>query len=183
MLKSIKIDYDLSKFLEPKVDYSIHKGTCLSHQVHELTDIHKEYGLGDTYDEENTVIQQLWYTDKQIDFKELGKQLGIEIITISSILQPPGNIITLHRDTFYQINKRFPNDERLKVRANIYLEDWKVGHLIQYQDINDNNKWKTSDNWKAGEGYLWSKDVLHLSANAGMKPKFTLQISGFLLNK
>jgi len=181
MLKDIKIDYDLSKFLEPKVDYSIHRGTCLSHQVHELTDIHDEYGLGDTYDENNTVIQQLWYTEDQIDFKELGKQLNMEVVSISSILQPPGNVIALHRDTFFKIKTKYPNDKRTKVRANIYLEDWKVGHLIQYQDINDNGIWKTSDNWKAGEGYLWSSDVLHLSANAGMKPKFTLQISGFYL--
>jgi hypothetical protein len=181
MLKDIKIDYDLSKFLEPKVDYSIHKGTCLSHQVHELTDIHDEYGLGDTYDENNTVIQQLWYTEDQIDFKELGKQLNMEVVSVSSILQPPGNVIALHRDTFFKIKTKYPNDKRIKVRANIYLEDWKVGHLIQYQDINDSGIWKTSDNWKAGEGYLWSSDVLHLSANAGMKPKFTLQISGFYL--
>jgi hypothetical protein len=181
MLKDIKIDYDLSKFLEPKVDYSIHKGTCLSHQVHELTDIHDEYGLGDTYDENNTVIQQLWYTEDQIDFKELGKQLNMEVVSVSSILQPPGNVIALHRDTFFKIKTKYPNDKRTKVRANIYLEDWKVGHLIQYQDINDSGIWKTSDNWKAGEGYLWSSDVLHLSANAGMKPKFTLQISGFYL--
>lgn len=181
MLKDIKIDYDLSKFLEPKVDYSIHKGTCLSHQVHELTDIHDEYGLSDTYDENNTVIQQLWYTEDQIDFKALGKQLNMEVISVSSILQPPGNVIALHRDTFFKIKTKYPDDKRTKVRANIYLEDWKVGHLIQYQDINDNGIWKTSDNWKAGEGYLWSSDVLHLSANAGMKPKFTLQISGFYL--
>jgi len=86
----------------------------------------------------------------------------MEVITVSSILQPPGNTIALHRDTFFQINKRFPDDKRLKVRANIYLEDWKVGHMIQYQDINDLNTWKTSDNWKAGEGYLWSSKPLHL---------------------
>ena len=182
MLKHIKLDYDLTKFLEPKVDYSIHKGTCLSHQVHELTDIHKEYGLGETYHEDNTTIRQLWYTEAQIDFKELGRQLGMEVITISSILQPPGNVIALHRDTFFQIKKRFPDDKRTKVRANLYLEDWKVGHLIQYQDINDNKRWKTSDNWKAGEGFLWTSDVLHLSANAGMKDKFTLQVSGFLVD-
>lgn len=179
MLREINLDYDLSVFLEPKADYSIHKGTCLAHQVHELTDIHEEYGLGDTYDENNTTIQQLWYTDKQVDYAELGRQLDMEVITVSSILQPPGNVVALHRDTFFQINKRFPDDKRTKVRANIYLEDWKPGHMIQYQDIHDNRRWKTSDNWSAGFGYLWSSKVLHLSANAGMKNKYTMQVSGF----
>jgi len=188
MLKKVKIDYDLSYFLPPKQDYTVHKGTCLTHQVKELTDIHDEYGLGETYTAENTTIQQLWYTEDQVDYKELGRQLGMEVITISSILQPPGNVIALHRDTFFQINKRYPDDKRLKVRANMYLEDWKVGHMIQYkQELPDNivvtseNEWVTSDNWKAGEGFLWDSKPLHLSANAGMKDKFTLQISGFLL--
>ena len=181
MLKKIKPKYDWSYFLPPNQDYSVHKGTCLAHQLDELTDIHEEYGLGETYTSENTVIRQLWYDNTMVDFNDLGKQLNMEVITVSSILQPPGNTIALHRDTFFQIKKRFPDDKRLKVRANIYLEDWKVGHMIQYQDINDLNTWKTSDNWKAGEGYLWSSKPLHLSANAGMKDKFTLQVSGFYL--
>ena len=180
MLKAIKLNYDWNYFLPPMQDYFIHKGTCLAHQLHELTDIHQEYGLGETLTKDNTIIQQLWYTDKQVDFKELGKQTGMEVITISSILQPPGNTIALHRDTFYKINKKFPDDKRLKVRANIYLENWKVGHMLQYKSEED-NIWKTSDNWKAGDGYIWDSKPLHLSANAGMKNKFTLQISGFLL--
>ena len=182
MLQLLNLDYNWNYFLPPNQDYSTHKGTCLSHQVHELTDIHDEYGLGHSYDENNTVIQQLWYDNTMVDFEDLGKQLNIEVITVSSILQPPGNVIALHRDTFFQINKKYPDDKRLKVRANIYLEDWKPGHMIQYQDINDSKTWKTSDNWKAGEGYLWSSKVLHLSANAGMQDKFTLQVSGFYLS-
>ena len=154
MLKKIKLNYDWSSFLPPMQDYSVHKGTCLAHQLDELTDIHEEYGLGETYTKDNTVIQQLWYTDKQVDFKSLGEQTGMEVVTISSILQPPGNTIALHRDTFFQINKRFPDDKRLKVRANIYLEDWKVGHMLQYKSEED-NIWKTSDNWSAGDGYIW----------------------------
>ena len=133
MLKKIKLNFDWTQFLPPKQDYSIHKGSCLTHQTKGLTDIHEEYGLGETYTTENTVIQQLWYTDKEVDFEELGRQTKMEVITLSSILQPPGNTIALHRDTFFQIKKRFPNDKRLKVRANIYLEDWIVGHMLQYK--------------------------------------------------
>ena len=71
----------------------------------------------------------------------------------------------------------YPNDKRKKVRANIYLEDWAPGHLINYQD--ENKDWQTSTHWKAGDGFIWDSDHLHLSANAGMKAKYTLQISGF----
>ena len=103
MIKKLNLNYDWAYFLPPMQDYSIHKGTCLAHQLDELTDIHEEYGLADSYTKDNTVIQQLWYTKDQVDFKDLGKQTGMEVVTVSTILQPPGNTIALHRDTFFQI--------------------------------------------------------------------------------
>jgi hypothetical protein len=51
--------------------------------------------------------------------------------------------------------------------------------MLQYKSP-ELNQWVTSDNWLAGDGYIWDSKPLHLSANAGMKDKFTLQISGFL---
>ena len=30
-----------------------------------------------------------------------------------------------------------------------------------------------------GEGWVWDSDIQHLSCNAGMEDKYTLQISGF----
>ena len=177
MIKSVKIDYDLSQFLD--ADYSVHSGSCIAHQVHELTDIHDQFdGFPDSYDEGNTLIRQLWWDESNVDFNKLGSQLGMEIVTISSILQPPGNVIPLHRDTFFQINKRFPDDTRLKVRANVYLQDWSVGEFIQYER---DGAWHNSTHWHAGEGWMWDSSHLHVSANAGMQDKYTLQISGFLI--
>jgi len=176
MLRKIRLDYDFSIFL--KADYTQHSGSCIKHQVYELTDIHNQYGgFPSTYCFENTIIHQLWWTSDQIDYTELGEKLGMEVITVSSIKQPPGCTIPLHRDTFYQINTKYPHRKELKVRANIYLEDYKIGQFIQYQE---DNGYTTSTNWKTGEGFIWDQEVLHLSTNAGMEPKYTLQVSGFL---
>ena len=101
----------------------------------------------------------------------------MEVVTVSSILQPPGNIVPIHRDTFFQINKKYPNDDRQKVRANIYLEDWREGQFIHYEV---DNKWYNSTHWIAGDGFLWDSDHLHVSGNAGFTNKYTLQVSGFL---
>jgi hypothetical protein len=178
MLKTIKLDYDHSVFLN--ADYTTHTGSCIKHQVHELTDVHNEYGgFPKSYCFENTVIHQLWWTRDQVDYEEIGRQLDMEVITVSTILQPPGCVVPLHKDTFYQINKAYPDRTELKVRANIYLEDWKLGQFIQYQT---DDGYKTSINWVQGEGYMWDSSVLHLSANAGMQDKYTLQVSGFLKN-
>jgi len=172
MLKIVKLDYDFRKVLT--ADYTQHSGSCIKHQVHELTDIHDQYdGFPETYTIKNTLIHQLWWDNTQLDYEDIGKQLGMEVVTISTICQPPGNVIPIHRDTFYQISQRFPDRTGLKVRANIYLEDWKLGHFIQYNN-------EVSTHWHAGDGFLWDSTELHLSANAGMKNKYTMQISGWL---
>jgi len=171
MIKEVKLNYDLSVFLN--ADYTQHEGSCIKHQVYELTDVHEKFGgFPKNYKYDNTLINQLWWDSTQVDFKDIGNQLGMEVITVSSILQPPGCVIPLHRDTFFQINQRYPDRKELKVRANIYLEDWKTGHFLQYDDI-------VISNWQAGTGYLWDSSVLHLGANAGMEDKYTLQVSGF----
>lgn len=172
MIKQIELKYDFSIFLS--ADYTQHVGSCIKHQVHELNDIHAKFGgFPNSYCFENTKIQQLWWTDTEIDFHDIGRQLGIEVITVSSIFQPPGCVIPWHRDTFYQIKTKHPNRKETMVRANVYLEDWKIGHFIQYEDT-------ISTHWKQGQGWLWDSEVLHLGANAGMEPKLTLQVSGFL---
>src|SRR6056300_651108 len=113
MILETKLDYDLSVFLT--ADYEQHKGSCISYQVREQEDIHRTFGgFPKSYSEENTKIQQLWFDQVDVDFEALGEQLGIEIVTISSILQPPGNTITMHRDTFFKINNMYPNDTRKK---------------------------------------------------------------------
>jgi hypothetical protein len=86
-------------------------------------------------------------------------------------------VVPYHRDTFFQISQRYPDRKERKVRANIYLEDYKLGQFIQYVD---NDQIHTSCNWKAGDGFIWDSEILHLSANAGMQNKYTLQVSGFL---
>ena len=172
MLKHIHLSYDFSLLLS--ADYSQCESTCIKHQVHELKDIHEKYnGFPETYVYENTQIRQLWWTAEQVDFDAIGAQLGMEVVTVSSILQPPGCVIPWHRDTFYQIGQRFPDRTELKVRANLYLQHWQLGHFIQYEDTVDTH-------WTQGQGWLWDSEVLHLGANAGMQNKYTLQVSGFL---
>lgn len=176
MLKQVHLDWDYSVFLN--ADYSTHEGSCINHQVYELTDIHESYGgFPKSYNFHNTKINQLWWDNTQIDYNELGQQLGMEVVTVSTIKQPPGCVVPLHRDTFYQIKQRYPDRTELKVRANIYLEDYKLGQMIQYQK---DHGYSTSIDWVAGDGFLWDSEVLHLSMNGGMQDKYTLQVSGFM---
>ena len=167
MIKKIFFNQTLQFFL--KGDFNQHNGSCIGENEVDC--------FPNSYNENNTKIQQIWWDKTDIDYENIGNILAIDVRSISAILQPPGNIVTMHKDSFFKFNQLYPNDTRLKVRANIYLEDWKPGHFLNYQD--ENYVWQTSTHWKAGDGFLWDSDNLHLSANAGLEPKFTLQISGF----
>lgn len=130
-------------------------------------------GMPETYCFENTRMYQRFWSDKDCSYEELEDKLNIDVISVSTIMQPPGNSIPLHRDTFFQIKTKYPDNKRTIVRCNIFLEDWKAGHFLQYDD-------KIHTHWKKGDGHMWDSEVLHIGANAGMENKYTLQISGFL---
>ena len=177
MLKNIHLTLNFTPLLA--ADSNSHSGSRSKHPVYELSDIHEAYGgFPKSYCFENTKIHQLWWDTTQIDYKELGDQLGMEVVTVSTIMQEPGCVVPLHRDMFYQIGLKHPTRNELNVRANIYMEDYKLGHFIQYQK---NDTYESSTDWVAGDGFLWDKEVLHLSANAGMSNKYTMQVSGFLI--
>jgi hypothetical protein len=108
MINKINLDYDFSTILA--ADYKQHEGSCMVHQKRELDDIYQKYGgYPDTFNYDNTKIHQLWWDRTQVDYEEFGRQLNMEVIMVSSILQEPGCMIPLHRDTFFQINKNYPD--------------------------------------------------------------------------
>jgi len=177
MFKAVLLDYDFSVVLG--ADYSAPGTSCIQHQVYELTDIHDMFGgFPDTYCLANTTIHQLWWTRDDLDFDKLGHQLGIEVVSISSIMQPPGNVVPYHRDTFFKIKQAHPDRPETCVRANVFLENNRLGHMLQ---LTLDNRHITASEWNANTGYMFDDTVLHLSCNAGMEPKYTLQISGLLL--
>ena len=177
ILSPVRLQLDFACYLD--ADYDQHSGSCVKHQVYELADVHAQFGgFPSSYCLENTMIHQLWWTTDQIDYQQLGRQLGMNVITVSTIKQPPGCVVPYHRDTFFQIKQRFPERTEPRVRANVYMENYRLGHFVQYTLDGSHH---ISTGWQAGDGWLWDSEILHLSANAGMQPKYTMQISGFLM--
>ena len=168
--QKVKFNYNCETFVN--CEYPA-EDSCIKHQVDELTDIHEQYGgFPTSYKKGNTAIHQRWWNDNELDFIQIGNLLGMEVVTISSIKQPPGQFVPWHRDTFFLLKKKFPTRSQ-PVRALIMLEDWKVGHFVQHDNA-------VFTHWSAGDGYIWDEDILHLGANAGMENKYTFQVSGFL---
>ena len=81
-------------------------------------------------------------------------------------------IMPVHADHFETYCRVFNVHSSEVRRAIVFLEDWKSGHYLEFDK-------DPCTNWKANEGFVISEEVTHLSANAGLENKYTVQISGF----
>ena len=170
VLEPIKIDMDTEVFFD--VNWKFYRCSCIQHQKVEQADLHPDNKMPNSLVLDNTAIHQKFFDKDEVDFVELGKQTNMDVVSVSVIKQEPGNIIPKHRDMFHKITTEFPNRKSMKVRANIFLEDWKSGHYLEFDE-------EPCTHWKANEGYILNNQVIHLAANAGLEDKYTLQVSGF----
>jgi len=179
MFKQVELDYDFSLVLA--ADHDAHSGTCISHLVKELDDVYQNFGgFPRSLSTVNTTLHQLWWSRDQLDFDALGHMISVNIVLISSIRQDPGNIIPYHRDMFHKLRQLYPDSTDTCVRANIFLENSKLGHMLQFTL---DGKHRAVTEWTANTGHMFDSSVLHLSCNAGLEPKYTLQLSGFYRNQ
>jgi hypothetical protein len=90
---------------------------------------------------------------------------------ISFFRMNTGDILPAHRDTF-EIYRSVNNiqDPSKIYRAIIFLEDWSSGHIFEIDET-------PVTSWKAGDYVVWNYDVLHMAANLGLQPRYTIQIT------
>ena len=69
--------------------------------------------------------------------------------------------------------KKMQTIANVKTIKSIFIEDWKVGHFLQCND-------DVYTHWKCGDGLIVDRAQCHLSANAGVEDKHTVQVSGFM---
>ena len=174
ILEPVKLDMDTEVFFNVK--WEDYRSSCIQHQLVEQKDLHPDNKMPESLVLDNTAIHQKFFNKSEVDYFELGEKTGIGVVSVSVIKQEPGNIIPKHRDMFFKIKEQYPNAETELVRANIFLEDWKSGHYIEFDE-------QPHTHWKANEGFVLNQEVIHLSANAGLEDKYTLQVSGFYNDK
>jgi hypothetical protein len=86
----------------------------------------------------------------------------------------PGNILPYHIDrySYFKSSNNLNSSESI-IRAIVFLEDQKPGHILEIEGnrIND---------WKAGDWVSWVNNTSHLAANLGHENRYTLQITGII---
>lgn len=112
------------------------------------------------------------WTDKII---KLFTAKGWNDIGVCFYRMDTGVILPVHKDLYLKYIQLFDlqGKEQTIFRAIIFLEDWQSGHYAEYCN-------EPFVNWKAGDGVYWQYDALHMAANIGLTPRYTLQITGHL---
>jgi len=97
--------------------------------------------------------------------------LDMETSMVRLLQFNPGQILSLHTDSYNVFKDRF-GDGKI-TRWFVAVTPWDWGHVLQ---IHDNMISK----YDSGYAVEIKEGVYHLSANAGINPKYTFTITGFV---
>ena len=113
--------------------------------------------------------QPTW-NKKFIDFFTI---LGWQNIGTSYYRMDPGSSLPEHIDTYKKYIELFDlrGKENTIRRAVVFLEPWQSGHYAECDSV-------PYTNWIAGFTILWNWNAPHMAANMGLKPRYTLQVTG-----
>lgn len=108
-------------------------------------------------------------------FIETFEAMGWRDIGTSYYRMTSGTVMPNHSDLYRKYIEIFnlQGQEQSIRRAVVFLEDWKSGHYFEAQGI-------PMLQWTAGTVVEWTYDALHMAANIGIEPRYTLQITGHI---
>ena len=83
----------------------------------------------------------------------------------------PGMILPLHMDSYNAFSRMYDINDKEKINRYIFfLENSKLGHMIQVND-------KIYNKWNAGDFLKWNGSTPHAAFNLGIENRYTLQIT------
>ena len=116
-------------------------------------------------------LQPKW-NDK---FINIYREMGWQDIGTSYYRMDTGTVLPQHQDKYVKYIKLFnlEGEEHTIRRAIVFLEEWSSGHYSECAG-------EPYVNWHAGDVIEWQYDTPHMAANLGLKPRYTLQITGHI---
>ena len=84
----------------------------------------------------------------------------------------PGMLLPLHKDNYKHYSEvNNIQDLNTIVRIIVFLQDFKLGHILQVEDT-------PISSYKAGDYIQWVGQTPHVAGNLGTVDRYTLQITG-----
>lgn len=144
---------DLNNFLFPQ-----------RYSAGQREEFHKNYSLNT-----NDLLQAF---DQEVPNFERFKQLArSEKSTVSWTCLEPGQSIPVHTDSFYKLRNQYHVEIENCARYLIFLQDWQLGHLVDFEDVPPITKWKKGDVW------IFDHKSYHCAANASNVNFITCQVN------
>jgi hypothetical protein len=149
--------------------------SLINEELYNLQNEYAKYG----YTQHNT---KLWKTTNGIEPKltfdweqDINNQLPLDYTIATVTRQDPGQVLPWHVDRYFFLKNQYPNDPRPIWRFLMFMEDWKIGHIVQVKN-------SVFTHWKQGDVITWQpgEESLHVTANIGLEKKWTCNITGFL---
>ena len=146
----------------------------VAHGQHDDPDTAKNLGdavaMGFTAD--NCSHHKAYADEFPLIFEPVFSEVNFVSPSGSILHQKPGWFCPWHADIFtFYARSRGIVDKRSITRHLVFLEDWSPGHYLLVGN-------SVVHAWEAGDVITWPYGAYHLSANAGFRPKLTLQITG-----
>jgi hypothetical protein len=126
------------------------------------------------YQQHNTRFQKIYDEDAHPYFCRIRDLAKLDGSNLNLIKQSPGQCLPWHFDTFKRqadLRGLKGTDRKQLKRYLVFLEDWDWGHMVQVGN-------SVLTHWLAGDVYTWDFGRYHLSCNAGLRPKYTMHITG-----
>tara|TARA_B100000795_G_scaffold114994_1_gene85383 strand:- start:9027 stop:9689 length:663 start_codon:yes stop_codon:yes gene_type:complete len=164
----------LIELCNQKINTDEHKNYFISH--HESDDPHynkrtQEF-IDNGYVHGTNEFYQVFCHQFSDIFEKFKKASGLINAVSSFLIQPAGNVIGWHQDTFVTFRKKHKESELLIYRYMMMVEDSQPGHYFSAGN-------QTISSWKQGDIFYWEPNMFHCGANAGIQRKITLNITGF----
>ena len=107
----------------------------------------------------------------EANFRKLGIDPRQSLLRLLEYM--PGHCLPLHYDGMEGFNRIYGAD-KVGTRFFVAVSKWDWGHALQVHN-------KMIANWKPGDVYIIPPKVFHASANFGIRPKYTLTITGEII--
>ena len=130
------------------------------------------------YNASNTIFKQKYFYENEEMPKWCKKIIKLSKLRNAYLavnMNPPGSTNPWHHDTYQGILKKNlnpKNNPKTIKRVLIFIKHWEWGHFLQVGN-------EVLSHWNAGDAYSWDSDRYHLASNSGIKPRYTIAITGF----
>jgi hypothetical protein len=98
------------------------------------------------------------------------KELNVSVGAISWTCIEPGQTIPVHTDGFYKLRTQHNVDVADCERYLIFLQDWTLGHLVEFQE-------QSITKWQKGDVWVFDHESAHCAANASNLNFVTCQVN------